>query len=94
LIIKGIIQRNYLAKWTVIGLLIGIIARVGSIAFYLMIQFVTNSMLGGITGFYPPTLSGSQSVATVSVHPDFWLVPLSPQSNFVYKMGLSGLGGR
>ncbi|MDE1854130.1 MAG: chloride channel protein [Thaumarchaeota archaeon] len=74
--INGIIQRNYLAKWTVIGLFIGIIAGVGATIFYLMIQFATNSILGGITGFYPPNPAG-ESVATVGLNPNFWLVPIS-----------------
>jgi CIC family chloride channel protein len=53
--LNRIIQRNYLAKWATIGLFIGIVAGVGATAFYFLIQFETNSMLGGITGFFPPT---------------------------------------
>ncbi len=48
----------------------------GSIAFYILIQFTTNSMLGGITGFYPPNPAG-EAVSLLSLHPDLWLIPLS-----------------
>lgn len=74
--INRIIQRNYLAKWTVIGLLIGAIAGIGATLFYFLIQLITNTMLGGITGFFPPTSAG-ESVTTPVVNPNFWLVPLS-----------------
>jgi CIC family chloride channel protein len=74
--LNRIIHRNYLAKWTVIGLFIGTIAGVGSILFYVLIQLVTNLMLGGITGFYPPNPAG-ESVSLASISPNFWLVPLS-----------------
>ncbi len=42
----------------------------------MLIQFVTNSMLGGITGFYPPNPAG-ESASILGTSPDFWLVPLS-----------------
>ena len=74
--LNRIIQRNYLAKWTVIGLFIGTIAGVGSIIFYALIQLVTNLMLGGLTGFYPPNPAG-ETVSLASLSPNFWLVPLS-----------------
>jgi chloride channel protein, CIC family len=73
--INGLIQRNYLAKWTVVGILIGVIAGVGAIIFYAMIQLVTNLMLGGITGFYPPNPAG-EVPAPVGLHPDFLLIPV------------------
>jgi len=45
--ITNVIQRNYLAKWTVVGILIGTIAGVGATVFYVMIQVATNGRLGG-----------------------------------------------
>lgn len=74
--VNDILQRNFLAKWAVIGGCIGIIAGVGAAIFYFLIQFVTNSMLGGITGFYPPNPAG-ESLALPSIHANFWLIPLS-----------------
>lgn len=69
-------QKNLLAKWAVIGLLIGIIAGAGATLFYLLIQIVSNSLLGSITGFYPPNPAG-ESVALPTLHPDYWLIPVS-----------------
>lgn len=74
--VNKLIQSNYLAKWTVIGLLIGTIAGVGATLFYLLIQLVNNSMLGAITGFYPPNPAGEAGALPTS-HPMFWLIPIS-----------------
>jgi chloride channel protein, CIC family len=73
--INRILQRNYLAKWTVVGVLIGTIAGVGAIAFYEMIQVATNGLLGGLTGFYPPNPAG-EGTAIVGAHPDYLLIPV------------------
>ena len=80
--INGVIQRNYLAKWAIIGIFIGVVAGVGATAFYFLIQLVTDSMLGGITGFFPPNPTG-EALALESINPNFLLVPLS--------VGLGGL---
>ena len=74
--INRVIQQGYLAKWVVVGVLIGTIAGVGAVAFYIGIQMVNNLMLGGITGFYPPNPAG-EAAALVSGHPDFLLIPVS-----------------
>lgn len=73
---KSLLRRNYLAKWIGIGVLIGVMAGVGAILFYVMIQIVTNSMLGAVTGFYPPNPAG-ETVSIRSGHPNFLLVPIS-----------------
>ncbi len=70
------IQQSFLGKWAIIGLSIGIIAGIGATAFYLLIQLVTNTMLGGITGFYPPNPAG-ETAAPLTVHPNFLLAPIS-----------------
>ncbi len=72
----SLLNRSYLGKWAVIGTLIGIVAGVGSIAFYSAIQFVTNNFLGAITGYYPPNPTG-ETPAPPSVSPHFLLVPVS-----------------
>ena len=74
--INRVIQQGYLAKWVVVGLLIGVIAGVGALGFYLAIQAVNNLMLGGITGFYPPNPAG-EGAAPLATHPNYLLVPLS-----------------
>jgi chloride channel protein, CIC family len=65
-----------LGKWVIIGVSIGAIAGIGATLFYFMIQIVTNTMLGGITGFFPPNPAGELQ-ALVSVRPDFFLIPVS-----------------
>ncbi|MDG7008262.1 MAG: chloride channel protein [Nitrososphaerota archaeon] len=74
--VNRLIQQGYLAKWVVVGILIGTIAGVGAVAFYFAIQTVTNVMLGGITGFYPPNPAG-EAAAPASVAPNFLLIPVS-----------------
>ena len=44
--------------------------------FYVAIQIVNNTLLGGITGFFPPNPAG-EAVAPVTVHPDYLLIPVS-----------------
>ncbi len=51
------------------------IAGVGAIIFYAVIQLVTNLMLGGITGYYPPNPAG-EAPALVGLHPNFLLIPI------------------
>lgn len=74
--INRVIQQGYLAKWVVVGILIGTIAGVGAVAFYFAIQTVSNLMLGGITGFYPPNPAG-EGATSFSASPNYLLVPLS-----------------
>ena len=65
-----------MGKWTFIGLLIGIVAGVGATIFYFAIQLIANTVLGGITGFYPPTPAG-EAPAPITVNPHFLLIPIS-----------------
>ena len=74
--INRVIQQGYLAKWVVVGVLIGIIAGAGAVAFYFAIQNVSNLMLGGITGFYPPNPAG-EGASPLSVNPNFLWIPIS-----------------
>ena len=74
--LEHILHESYVGKWVITGTLIGIVAGVGAIIFYALIQFVTNGLLGGITGFYPPTSAG-ELATTITSHPNFLLIPLS-----------------
>lgn len=74
--INRVIQQGYLAKWVVVGVLIGIVAGVGAVGFYLGIELVNNFMLGGITGYVPPNPAG-EATAIASTRPDYLLIPLS-----------------
>jgi CIC family chloride channel protein len=74
--LKESFQSSFLGKWAAVGLLIGIIAGVGAICFYLAIQVVTLSLLGGITGFYPLSPAGETAVPP-SLHPNYLLIPVA-----------------
>ncbi len=78
--IRGMFERvlheSYVGKWVITGLLIGIVAGVGAIIFYTLIQLVTGVMLGGIAGFYPPTAAGELATSVAS-HPNYLLIPVS-----------------
>lgn len=66
-------------KWAFIGVLIGIVSGLGSIALYLSITYVTKYLLTGLTGFAPPR-SGLISGTTpyvLSPHIDYLLFPVS-----------------
>ena len=70
------INRSYLGKWVLVGVLIGLVAGFGATIFYYAIQLVSNTILGGITGFYPPNPAGEAS-APLSINPHFLLIPIS-----------------
>ena len=74
--LEHILHESYVGKWFITASLIGIVAGVGAIIFYALIQLVTNGLLGGITGFYPPTSAG-ELATTIMSHPNFLLIPLS-----------------
>ncbi len=70
------INRSYLGKWAIVGISIGLVAGFGATAFYYAIQLVSNTILGGFTGYYPPNPAG-ELVAPVSISPHFLLIPIS-----------------
>ncbi|MGI0085022.1 MAG: chloride channel protein, partial [Nitrososphaerales archaeon] len=65
-----------MGKWVLVGGLIGIVAGFGATIFYFAIQFVSNTVLGGITGFYPPNPAG-EAAAPLTINPHFLLIPIS-----------------
>ena len=56
--IRAFLLRNYLRKWAVLGVLIGIVAGLGAIAFYWAISKMTGLLLGDIAGYHPPMPRG------------------------------------
>ncbi len=77
---QNIVLRNprYLLKWLLISTLIGLVAGVGAIAFYVAIHFASNTFLGGIVGYFPPNPAGEGTMHVMSfwasAHP--WLLPV------------------
>ena len=71
------INRSYLTKWVTIGILIGVVAGFGATVFYYMIELISNTILGGITGFYPPNPVGEASALVSITNPRYYLIPVS-----------------
>ena len=66
-----LLKSNYLWKWNLIGILVGIIAGLGAILFYTLLEYSTYYFLGVGAGFFPPK-SG-----TIDLN---WIPPESPLS--------------
>jgi chloride channel protein, CIC family len=74
------VNRSYLTKWLVIGILIGLVAGFGATAFYYAIELVSNTILTGLTGFSPPTPNGEVNTILIfasSANPKYYLIPIS-----------------
>ncbi len=69
---------RYLLKWLFISTLIGVIAGLGAIAFYVAIHFATTVLLGGIVGYQPPEPAGEGSTVIMSFWASArpWLLPV------------------
>ncbi len=67
-LIRSFESPRYLLKWVFISTLIGVIAGIGAIAFYVAIHFATGTFLGGIVGYLPPDPAGEGK----SVVMPFW----------------------
>ena len=81
---SGLFDFSYLRKWTLIGILIGIVAGFSAVLFFLSVQFFTELFLGAGAGFVPPLPGGDQQqhyyYSLIVERP--WAFPL-----------ISGLGG-
>jgi len=72
---RAYILRDYLRKWAVLGVLIGAVAGIGAIIFYVAIQKATWLFLGQIAGYEPPLPRGEgETVAQQIARP--WALPL------------------
>lgn len=79
--INRILQRSYLGKWAILGLMIGVVAGIGATIFYFLIQLTTSLVIGNIAGYYPPNPSGESFAIVLSIasspHPRLLLIPIS-----------------
>jgi CIC family chloride channel protein len=77
------ILSGYVRKWFFIGIFIGTVAGIGSLALYYAISLATNVFLVGITGFVPPSpiSEGGSAIYHLGSY-RYYLIPLS-----------TGLGG-
>ena len=69
---------RYLVKWLFLSSLIGIVAGLGAIAFFVSIQMATDLLLGRLVGYLPPSPAGEGHTAIMplwaAARP--WLLPL------------------
>ena len=71
----GLVDVGYLRKWLIIAILIGIVAGVGSILFYMAINAATWLMLGKGAGYIPPAPGGEgQTIFTPIARR--WMIPV------------------
>ncbi len=55
-------RMKLLHRWTLYGVLIGVVAGLGAVVFYGLLSFVTHFTLGGIAGYYPASSGGESSL--------------------------------
>jgi len=67
---------GYLQKWLTLGVLIGIVSGVGSILFYLAINWVLKLMLGLGAGYVPP-VPGGEGLTIATAAARNWAIPIS-----------------
>jgi CIC family chloride channel protein len=68
-------ELGYLRKWVPIALLIGAVSGAGSILFYEAISLTSTILLGGVTGFFPPSPVGEGGSLGLVSH-RLYLIPL------------------
>ena len=68
-------QASYARKWISLGILIGVVAGLGSILFYWSIGQATKIMLGMGAGYYPPVPIGEGALIVSSISRP-WLIPV------------------
>ncbi|MGA2158850.1 MAG: chloride channel protein [Dehalococcoidia bacterium] len=69
------IDFGYLRKWLTLGILIGIVAGVGSIVFYQMIAWASAFFLGYMAGYVAP-VPGGEGVTAFLPPARLWAIPL------------------
>ena len=72
---EGRIDVNYLLKWLLFGMIIGVGAGLAAIAFHRAIELVTTWTLGDLAGFKPPQpLGEGQDIISTITH--WWAIPV------------------
>jgi chloride channel protein, CIC family len=67
---------GYLRKWLILGVSVGVVAGLGAVVFYLMLDYTGQFLLGYLGGYHPPTAAGDggQRGSTGFNRP--WAIPL------------------
>jgi CIC family chloride channel protein len=75
--LQELMERSYLRKWSLISILIGIIAGLSSIVFFEGLKFGAEYFLGAGAGFFPPESGESLANTTNWTSPArIWLIPI------------------
>ncbi|HXO53557.1 MAG TPA: chloride channel protein, partial [Mycobacterium sp.] len=73
----GFIRRSgYLRKWLILGISIGVIAGLGAVTFYLMLDYAGQFLLGFLGGYDVPTASGDGGDKGSAGFDRPWAIPL------------------
>ena len=73
----GWIRRSgYLRKWVVLGVVIGIIAGLGAVAFYLALETAGHLLLEDLGGYVVPTAAAEGGASGTGHYTRWWAVPL------------------
>jgi CIC family chloride channel protein len=67
---------GYLRKWLILGIAIGVIAGLGAVVFYLMLDYSGRFLLGYLGGYDVPTAAGDGGHAGSPGFPRAWAIPL------------------
>lgn len=69
---------TYLKKWTIIGMIVGLLSGVMTIIFYISIQMISGFFLGSLAGYTPPApgISSSQESTYALAIDRIWMIPL------------------
>jgi CIC family chloride channel protein len=65
-------------RWTLFSIIIGIVSGFGAVLFYIGLNVVSNYVVGGIGGYYPPSPGGELSLFSHPVTSVSWLLFLLP----------------
>ncbi|MFL5302874.1 MAG: chloride channel protein [Anaeromyxobacteraceae bacterium] len=71
----GFESTRRLAKWLVVGSVIGCVAGLGSIVFYGALELASDLLLGRLAGYYPPATAG-EGVTRVAPMVHRWALPV------------------
>ncbi|MFZ3382767.1 MAG: chloride channel protein [Candidatus Methanoperedens sp.] len=72
------LELKQVQRWTLFSIVIGIVSGFGAILFYLGLNLVSNYVVGGIGGYYPPSPGGELSLFSHPATNISWLLFLLP----------------
>ena len=81
--LSGLRTTSYIRKWLLLGMLIGVVAGLGAVAFYTALHLATHYLLGSLGGFTPASTAGEGGIHAASGFARPWAIPL--------VVGLGGL---